>query len=93
MGGLGADLAIDWGRYGELYDYDSVSDEIPQTPPPASTTGYHQRRLEPLGEEPERIGFGQSQLLRRNVRYNRKQALSITSSTAGYPHTSFNSGM
>jgi NitT/TauT family transport system ATP-binding protein len=26
------DIAIDWGRYGELYDYDSVSDEITADP-------------------------------------------------------------
>jgi NitT/TauT family transport system ATP-binding protein len=26
------DIAIDWGRYGELYDYDSVSDEIAADP-------------------------------------------------------------
>ncbi len=26
------DVAIDWGRYGELYDYDSVSDEISADP-------------------------------------------------------------
>ena len=26
------DTAIDWGRYGELYDYDSVSDDITADP-------------------------------------------------------------
>jgi NitT/TauT family transport system ATP-binding protein len=26
------DIAIDWGRYGELYDYDRVSDEITADP-------------------------------------------------------------
>jgi hypothetical protein len=26
------DIAIDWGRYGELLDYDSVSDEITADP-------------------------------------------------------------
>ncbi len=26
------DIAIDWGRYGELYDYDSVSDDITADP-------------------------------------------------------------
>jgi NitT/TauT family transport system ATP-binding protein len=26
------DIAIDWGRYGELYDYDSTSDDITADP-------------------------------------------------------------
>jgi hypothetical protein len=38
------DIAIDWGRYGELYDYDSLSDGITADPAagihpgPSSTT-------------------------------------------------------
>jgi NitT/TauT family transport system ATP-binding protein len=38
------DIAIDWGRYGELYDYDSLSDDITADPAagihpgPSSTT-------------------------------------------------------
>ena len=31
------EIAIDWGRYGELYDYDTVSDEITADPARAST--------------------------------------------------------
>jgi len=31
------DIAIAWGRYGELYDYDSVSDEITADPAAVST--------------------------------------------------------
>ena len=48
------DIAIDWGHYGELYDYDSVSDESPPTPRPAYTPVLLRRRPEPSGECPAR---------------------------------------
>ena len=45
------DIAIAWGRYGELYDYDSVSDEITADPAAVSTDASRlapRRRREPV---------------------------------------------
>ena len=33
------DIAIDWGRYGELYDYDSITDQITADPAAGIHTG------------------------------------------------------
>jgi NitT/TauT family transport system ATP-binding protein len=44
------DIAIDWGRYGELYDYDSISDQITADPRRGFTPESSQRVRVPTRE-------------------------------------------
>jgi NitT/TauT family transport system ATP-binding protein len=43
------DIAIDWGRYGELYDFDSVSDEITADPAAGIHDGMSSTSTEAIG--------------------------------------------